>query len=366
MDEVLILGGGLAGGAAAIQLARAGVSTRLLERDAATSHKVCGEFLSIEAQRDLERLGINLDQLGAVSVDRLRLVRGTKQVEAALPFVARGISRKILDEALLDSARAAGAIVERGVRVSRMHHGVADTNAGTRQARHIFLATGKHDLRGWRRTTPTRRDDYVGFKMHWRLEASQCEALGNAIELIMFNGGYAGLQRIASHVANLCLVIRRERLAGMGGRWENVLAALMREAHLTRRLGNAKTLFPRPLTIANQPFGYVNTTSSSACERTFRLGDQVAVTAPLTGDGMATALRSARLAADCLQSGFDAAPYHRRMEQLASGQVRRAMRLQRVTGLPVIMGPVLALLGLWPGALTSLVSMTRLPGLRLT
>jgi len=71
MSEAVIVGGGLAGGAAAIQLARASHGVHLLERECEPVDKICGEFLSIEAQRALDRLGIDLDRLGASRIGTL-------------------------------------------------------------------------------------------------------------------------------------------------------------------------------------------------------------------------------------------------------------------------------------------------------
>ncbi|MEI9852908.1 MAG: NAD(P)-binding protein [Sphingomonas sp.] len=59
MSEILILGGGIAGGAAAVLAARAGLPVSLLERETGPSDKMCGEFLSIEAQQHLQALGID-------------------------------------------------------------------------------------------------------------------------------------------------------------------------------------------------------------------------------------------------------------------------------------------------------------------
>ena len=56
--RVLILGGGVAGCAASIALARKGRSVTLIEREPTPRHKVCGEFLSGEALEDLHALGI--------------------------------------------------------------------------------------------------------------------------------------------------------------------------------------------------------------------------------------------------------------------------------------------------------------------
>ena len=148
VSEVLVLGGGLAGGAAALQLAHSGVPVRLLEREDGPHHKICGEFLSVEAQHDLAQIGFDPARLGAMPIDRLRLIRGGGQIEAALPFTALGISRMRLDEALLEAAGQAGARIERGVKVSRIADGGAHSSAGFCPARHIFVATGKHDVRG--------------------------------------------------------------------------------------------------------------------------------------------------------------------------------------------------------------------------
>jgi flavin-dependent dehydrogenase len=224
VTQVLIAGGGLAGSAGAILLGRAGMSAHLLEREKGPCDKMCGEFLSIEAQQHLRLLEMNCMALGAVPIDRARIVHGATVIEAALPFVALGLSRKRLDEALLEQSARAGAHVERGVRVREIVGHDVLTTAGVRTADHVFLATGKHDVRGTERPD-ARRSDYVAFKMHWKLATAQREALGGAIELIVFDGGYAGLQCVEGGVANLCLVIRRGVLASTGKRWADTSCA---------------------------------------------------------------------------------------------------------------------------------------------
>ena len=56
----IVVGGGLAGSAFAIELARHGRPVIVLERTPGAHHKVCDEFLSAEAQALLERLGLNV------------------------------------------------------------------------------------------------------------------------------------------------------------------------------------------------------------------------------------------------------------------------------------------------------------------
>jgi flavin-dependent dehydrogenase len=354
----VVIGGGLAGGAVATRLARAGQAVTVLEREAGPHEKVCGEFLSVEACRDLERLGLDPQRLGAVPIDRVRVHHGRRTAEAPLPFLARSLSRATLDAALLEMAADAGAEVVRGVRVTGIDGTRVLASDGERRAGHVLLATGKHDLRGFSRTAPATREGYVGFKMHWRLRDAAIAELGSAIDLVLFDGGYAGLQRLGETSANLCLVVKRSRFAELGSTWNALLAALLREPALARRLGDAQPLLAKPLTIANLPYGYVHQPSDDAV---WRLGDQAAMTASLSGDGMAGALRSAHLAADCLTRGASVAQFHRLVGAQIGGQVRRAMALQRAAERPLALRLGTALAIAWPRLLTLGARLTRLP-----
>ena len=115
----VIVGGGLAGGAAALRLAQRGLAPLLLERQGAPHDKVCGEFLSVEAARHLAALGVEVAALGGAPIHTVRLHVGARQAQAPLPFLATGLTRRTLDDALLDAARRAGAAVEQGTRVLR-------------------------------------------------------------------------------------------------------------------------------------------------------------------------------------------------------------------------------------------------------
>ncbi|UVF22589.1 NAD-binding protein (plasmid) [Microvirga terrae] len=156
VEEIVIVGSGLAGASAACILTEAGRPVLLLERDAEPRHKVCGEFLSIEAQTYLARLGVDLDGLGASRISHLRLVRKRGATEVPLPFVARGLSRKILDEALLFQARSRGARIVRGepvrsISVDRSAARIEVPEGVSVPANTVFPAAGKHDVRGVQR-----------------------------------------------------------------------------------------------------------------------------------------------------------------------------------------------------------------------
>ncbi|MEA3047390.1 MAG: hypothetical protein QOJ53_1722, partial [Sphingomonadales bacterium] len=92
----LIVGGGPAGSAAAITLARAGVMPVLIERAPGERDLVCGGFLGWDALAALRSLGVDAAALGARPIARLRLVSAEDEVEAALPHPAAGLSRRTL------------------------------------------------------------------------------------------------------------------------------------------------------------------------------------------------------------------------------------------------------------------------------
>lgn len=85
--DVIVVGGGPAGSAAAISLQRNGNQVLLLEKQSTMHHKVCGEFISYETAHYLNILGINLDDLGAEPIDSVCLIRGTKSVCANSPHI---------------------------------------------------------------------------------------------------------------------------------------------------------------------------------------------------------------------------------------------------------------------------------------
>jgi len=104
--DAVVAGGGPAGAAFALELARHGRRVVLLERSKAASHKVCGEFLSPETGKLLAYLGIDAAACGATAIDQFRLVSGERRAEIQLPFRAQALSRHLLDEALLQGGCA--------------------------------------------------------------------------------------------------------------------------------------------------------------------------------------------------------------------------------------------------------------------
>jgi flavin-dependent dehydrogenase len=350
----VIVGGGLAGGAAATLLARSGQRPLLLEKSAGPHDKICGEFLSTEAQAHLAALGFDVGRLGGAPIDRLRLVARTRTVETRLPFRAVGVTRRLLDEALLEHAAAAGAKVERGVTVRSIDGTTLESSAGAMTATTLLLASGKHDVRGAKRDTAGTLDGLIGFKQYFRVPASVRAALAGHIEVVLFDGGYAGLQLVEGGVANLCLLVERAAYdAGRG--WDGLFARLLAEPHLRARLGDANALLDRPLTISGVPYGFVARAGGPA----FRLGDQAGVIPSFSGDGMSIALHSARLAARAVADGADAQAYAKAFRRDCAAQIARATWLQRAGWSPAGRAALVTGLSLAPRAMALAATWTR-------
>jgi menaquinone-9 beta-reductase len=344
---VVIAGGGLAGAAAACQLARAGREVTVIERSIGPAHKICGEFVSIEAQHYLTRLGLDLAPLGGHPIDRVRLVRGASVIETRLPFQGLGLTRFALDEALLRHAEASGATVRRGESV-----GSTDDIS--------FLATGKHDLRTARRALDAAPEKLVGFKTYFRLAPSQQERLAHVVEVMLFPDGYAGLQTVENGSANLCLLIHRDHLPRLGSGWDALLTDLCSTCtHLQQRLTGAEPLLDRPMTIARVPYGFIHRGETD--ERLYRLGDQACVIPSFSGDGMAMALHSAALAVEHHLAGLPPSQYHRRLAADVVGPIRRAMQLQQLGRSALGQTLLLRAARLWPGLLRHAATLTRVP-----
>jgi flavin-dependent dehydrogenase len=358
VSGIVIAGGGLAGAAAAALLARGGARPLLLERTTEAHDKICGDFVSTEAQAHLAALGFDAGTLGGAPIDRVRLVTGARVVETRLPFTAIGLTRRRLDAALLDHAAAAGVEVARGVTVRRADGTKLATSDGDLAPAALLLATGKTDVRGAKRTTAGTLDHLIGFKQYFRVQAATRDRLDGVIEIVLFDGGYAGVQRVEDDMVNLCLLVDRRRFAASGG---DVIGDALREPRLARLLGDATPLLARPLTISNVPYGFVHGAGDGGGDAAYRLGDQAGVIPSFTGDGMSIALHSARLAARAILGGGTPAAYHAAFRRDVGAQIGRATALQRGGETTAGRRLVMAGVGLVPGLLRWAAALTRVP-----
>ncbi|MFD7260099.1 geranylgeranyl reductase family protein [Streptomyces sp. NPDC059874] len=122
--QVIVVGAGPAGSAAAVHLARAGLDVLLLEKSDFPREKVCGDGLTPRAVAQLVRMGVDISAPGWMRNRGMRWVCEGNQVEldwprlGSLPDFGLTRSRHDFDHLLAAHARAAGARLHTHVKVS--------------------------------------------------------------------------------------------------------------------------------------------------------------------------------------------------------------------------------------------------------
>ncbi|MDO6415984.1 FAD-dependent oxidoreductase [Sphingomonas sp. BIUV-7] len=346
--DTLIVGGGPAGAAAAILLARAGRAPVLIEKRERPGGIVCGGFLGWDALASLRLLGIDPSALGAVPITCVKIIAGRHVAETRLPAQAAGLSRATLDEAMLALADAEGAQLLRGVAARRVDVTTAELADGSRvSGERLILATGKYALRGATR-------DASGGSVGLRAAVAAPASLAGTIELHLFRGGYAGLLTQEDGRANLCLSVAPERLREAGGQPEALLADLAREAPAIAELGATAAHWDA---IAAVPYGWRTASTTPA---TYRVGDQAAVIASLAGDGIAIALAGGRAAAAAILAGDSAERFQASFARRAAAPIDRAETIRGIAEAPRPAALAVACIGRAPWIARAAARLTRI------
>ncbi len=149
--DVVVVGGGPAGLAAAIVAADLGASVLVLEQRPLPADKACGEGLLPPAVRALDRLGV----LGEIAPDACRPFAGIRFVQPddasavlPLPSGGLGVRRTALVEAMARRARRLGAVIADRTPVGGVERtaagAVIHTAHGDVHARLVVAADGLH------------------------------------------------------------------------------------------------------------------------------------------------------------------------------------------------------------------------------
>lgn len=358
-DAPVIVGAGPAGAAAAIHLARQGYAPLLLERTLEDADALCGGFLSWRTLERLAALDIDARTLGGPPIDHIAVFSGGRCARAALPSQCMGLSRRRLDSLLRARAEAAGAILRRGAAVRSAEAGRLLLAAGeSLRADALFLATGKRDLRGLPRDHPPAADPEIGLRLRLPPDPARNRAIGGAIELHLFAGGYLGLLVQEDGHANACMAVRKSLLRRGGGSAHGLLAMLAsQEDGLAQRLAGAEIVAADA--IGPVPYGWIARDTPPGL---FRIGDQAACIPSLAGEGIGIALASAEGAAMAwkAQGREGAGVYQRRLARTARRPIATAglaRNLATSAALPPSLVPFALRI---PGLAALLVRLTRI------
>ncbi|PZS16486.1 MAG: hypothetical protein DLM54_11140 [Acidimicrobiales bacterium] len=360
MADVVVVGAGPAGSAAAITLARAGREVVLVDKARFPRDKCCGDGLTTGALRRLQALGLQPDAVPSwTRVDDVWISSPAgRVVELALPrgrgTYAAVARRTDLDAALVDLAREAGATVLEGHRMvgARLTAGCAGSrgdagctgyrgNAGGRDSGGrdsgsvVVDLVGRDELAAryaigadgmW---SPLRKAMGVaepGYLGEWHAFRQYFSGVGPAATAglwVWFEPellpGYVWSFPLGDNRANVGFGIRRSpgvATGDMGEQWTELLS----RPHIREVIGesaqpeSAHRAWPIPARVATSPL-------TAGGGRALFVGDAARATDPMTGEGIAQALETGELAARAILAAGNEAP------ERAAAIYRRGVRM---------------------------------------
>lgn len=301
-NDIVIIGGGLAGLVSAIHLSGAGLNVTLVEKNEFPKHKVCGEYISNEVLPYLQHLGADPFSKGAKKINRFLLstTRG-KMIETKLPLGGFGISRYTLDHFLLQKALRNGCTVLQQTvsdvvfKNDQFHVSTKEDNH--LQAKFVIGAFGKRSNMDMvlNRRFIHNRSPFIAVKTHMRGNFPD-----DMVALHNFDGGYCGLSQVENGNINVCFISNYKSFQQYRNIETFKQQVMFRNHRLRSVLENAEPVFSEPLSISQISFSNKSTIENHM----FMCGDAAGMIHPLCGNGMAMAIHSAKIISELLTGHF--------------------------------------------------------------
>jgi len=297
--DVAITGGGLAGLSLSIQLAKKGYSVILFEKENYPFHKVCGEYISMESWDFIQSLGVDLAALNVSRINQLTIsAPNGNLLKHTLPLGGFGISRYLLDDTLVQIAKANGVIIKENTRITDIYFTnnvfTIEDGENSYAAKVACGSFGKRsnlDVK-WKRpfavAAKNNTNNYVGIKYHVKADLP-----ADTISLHNFQDGYCGISKIENGRYCLCYLTTANNLKKSNGNIKEMEQNILSQnPHLKNIFSSVDKLYDAPLTISQISFDK----KSQVNDHILFIGDAAGMITPLCGNGMSMALQGSKLA----------------------------------------------------------------------
>ena len=302
-NEVSIIGGGLAGLTAAIDLLNRNFKVIVFEKNEYPKHKVCGEFISNEVLPYLEDLGLNIESLQPTHIFKTELsTHSGKTIKAKLPLGGFGVSRYKLDAYLAKKVlELGGKIVFETVKTIDFSEDIFTIITQSNQIFQSKVVLGAFGKRSnldieLKRKFIKQKSPWLGVKAHYSGDFPN-----DIVGLHNFKGGYCGVSKVEDNVINICYLVQFEsfkKFKNIADFQENIL---YQNKNLEKILKESKMIFDNPLTISQISFE----DKPKIENHILMLGDSAGLIHPLCGNGMAMAIHSAKIASELVVNFLD-------------------------------------------------------------
>ncbi|MES2171423.1 MAG: FAD-dependent monooxygenase [Actinomycetota bacterium] len=281
MIDVVIVGGGPVGVAAAIEARMRGLSATVIEPREGAIDKACGEGLMPGALPALARLGV--DPPG-FTLRGVSYRNGTRSVDHLFATGnGRGVRRTTLHAALHDRAAALGVDFVMA-RVDALEQNADSVTAAGIRGRYLLAADGLHStvrrLVGLDRPVPARRRRY-GLRRHFVMEPES-----DLIEIYWTPAVEAYVTAVGGGIVGIAM------LGGRGTDFDAMIAAIPDLARRVRGRETASSLR------GSGPFRQGS--ARRAAGRVMLVGDASGYVDAITGEGVRVGLAQAHAAIECV------------------------------------------------------------------
>jgi flavin-dependent dehydrogenase len=318
--DAIVIGGGPAGSASALMLARAGWAVALIEKSRFPRRKVCGEFISASTFPLFAEFGL-LDDVRGMAGPEIRRVgifaRETVNI-SDMPAVSgsfgkwgRALGREYFDLLMLEAAVKAGANLWQPFRVVHVEplkhawrceisHGDDTTSLF---ARIVIAANGSWEKSPWLSDcwAPHEATDLLAFKAHFE----GGDLASDLMPLLVFPGGYGGVVWSDAGRVSLSCCIRRETLNQCRKSDERAGDAVLR--YLRQACGGVADALKRAkLQDVWLSAGPIRPgIRATFADGIFRVGNAAGEAHPIIAEGISMAIQSAWLLCRALLSAQD-------------------------------------------------------------